>query len=140
MVVAPATNVNEMGLVSEMPGTPMADIFAVPDQVPANAGGIVPPVAGAVVAGVVAGCPVVDCPVVAGAELLLPLVEPVAGPPLPGDRLVSSRTPATMRATTTALPPAATMSPRRERTGPPGRVDPSRRNADPAIAGTESAG
>src|SRR5579859_1925233 len=139
MVVAPATNVNEMGLVSEMPGTPMADIFAVPDQVPANAGGIVPPGPGAVVAGVVAGCPVVDC-AVAGAELLLPLVEPVAGPPLPGDRLVSSRTPATMRATTTAPPPAATMSPHRERAGPAGRVDPSRRNADPAIAGTESAG
>ena len=129
MVLPPAANVNVMGFVAEIPDTPMTDIVAVPVQVPANAGGTVGPVAGAE----------------AGAELLawLEAEVPAVGelppdPPLAAGCLVSSRTPATMSAATTAPLPAATASPRRDRAdrvgGRPGA------NADPAMAGTESAG
>jgi hypothetical protein len=50
-LVAPATNVNVMLLVSPTPGLPSADMVAVPDQVPANGAGMVAPPAVAVLLG-----------------------------------------------------------------------------------------
>src|SRR5207302_315061 len=89
----PGLNVNWMGFGSEGPDTPMADSVAVPCQVPANAAGIVTPVAGVVCAGVV--CAGVVCAGVLAALLAWPAGELLPAPACgwEGDPRASSRTP-----------------------------------------------
>src|ERR1700730_14059843 len=125
-----------MLFVKLTPDAPMADIVAVPCHVPANAAGIVTPVA--CVAGVV--CVAGVACVLAIAGLMCPASEllcvPTGGPE--GDLWVSSTMPRTARAAT-AVPETVTISPRRarDRAGPGLE---SRVGSCPEIVGSASGG
>src|SRR5271167_3822097 len=113
------------------PGTPMADIVAVPFQVPANAAGIVPPVAG--VAGVASVLALAGLLAWPASELLC---VPTGGPE--GDLWVSNTMPKTATPAT-AAPTAPRISPRRSRAGA-GPGPGNRAGSGPEMVGSASRG